>query len=689
MIIWLPIFWMAAGICLFAGAHFVHAGRSREHGQLYLAFGALSLVVAAYLVVTALMQDTDIRLPARDLERAHLAVACLIYPVAVWFLSLYSRLRRWKSTVLVASLWFGTMLTVNFVQPNGLLYSTIHDMPPMRLPWGESIRQFGGTTTVGALMYYLSTIAVFLWAFWRCQMLWRHDDRHRARPLLIYLLLQLAAVLHTEYFTYTDQQALEWDALPFLGLILLLSRSLTLELRQYAEDLADSNRALRVENQARTRAQTHLRHAAYHDTLTGLPNRRSLREHLDEGRVHMGDALGALVVIDPDRFRIINQALGHRMGDQLIREMGRRLVGGGDVPRHVARLDGDEFAVLVEGLPSNREHALARARQDAERMCMDLASGIQLGTHDLSADVSAGVTLVTADSDSDTMLREAYMALQAAKRHALDRVAVYTMDMTTGAERSLRLENDLRLAIESDALQLKFQPQVDARGVLVGAEALLRWEHPEYGPIHPEEFVRLAEDRGLIQPLGRRVLGMACDAMARLPVGERHFRMAINISPWQLFLADFPDLVQQILQDRRIAPEQITLEITESVFMHDVADAVDKIRSLSDRGIHVSIDDFGTGFASIALLKDLPVDEVKIDQSFIHGMNTDAPDRFVAAVIALGHSLDLKVVAEGVETEAQRARLTDMGCDFFQGYLISRPMDFPDLKGRLGEALPG
>jgi diguanylate cyclase len=689
MIIWLPIFWMAAGICLFAGAHFVHTGRSREHEQLYLAFGALSLIVAGYMVVTALMQDPNIRLSARTLERAHLTVACLVYPVAVWFLALYSRMRHWRSTVLVVSGVFAVLMTINFFRPYSLLYSRIRDMPPLVLPWGESIRQFGGPATMGALIYYICTIFVFLWAFWRCSALWTQGDRRRAWPLLVYLILQLAAVLHTEYFTYTNQRALEWDALPFLGLILLLSRSLTLELRKYAEDLGDSNRALRKENEARTLAQTHLRHAAYHDALTGLLNRRSLREHIDEDRLHAGDALGALVVIDPDRFRIINQALGHRMGDQLIREMGRRLVGSGKTPRHVARLDGDEFAVLIEGLPSDREQAVVRARAVAERICTELASGIQLGSHDLTTDVSAGVTLVHRDADSEALLREAYMALQAAKKHARDRVAVYTRDMKTGAERSLRLENDLRLAIERDALHLKFQPQVDASGKLVGAEALLRWEHPEFGAIHPEEFVRLAEDRGLIQSLGRLALRKACDALSELDVSDNRFRMAINISPWQLFLADFPDMVQQTLLDEHIAPEQITLEITESVFMHDVADAVQKIRTLSARGIRVAIDDFGTGFASIALLKGLPLDEVKIDQSFVHGMDTSGPDRFVAAVIALGRSLDLKVVAEGVETDDQRRNLADMGCNIFQGYLISRPMDLADLKGRLGEALPG
>jgi EAL domain-containing protein (putative c-di-GMP-specific phosphodiesterase class I) len=263
---------------------------------------------------------------------------------------------------------------------------------------------------------------------------------------------------------------------------------------------------------------------------------------------------------------------------------------------------------------------------------------------------------------------------------------MYEQNMKNGAERSLRLENDLRLAIEHDALHMQFQPQIDASGKPVGAEALLRWNHPEFGKVGPNEFVAIAEDRGLIHPLGCLALRMACQGLVKLDVHDAPFRMSVNISPWQLFLADFPETVLGILADTGIAPDQLTLEITESVFMHDVRDAIFKIHTLNACGIRVAIDDFGTGFASIALLKDLPVDEVKIDQTFIHGMDTHAPDRFVSAVVALGHSLDLKVVAEGVETEAQRNCLAAMGCDIFQGYLISRPMDIEDLDAQLQSA---
>ncbi len=687
MIIWVPMFWIAAGVCLFAGAHFMHAGRSREDEQLYLSFGVLSLAVAVYMVITALMQDPNLDLSAGQLERLHLSAACVIYPTAVWFLALFSRLQRWKATFAVVSLVFGILLLINLTSRQSLLYHHIHDLEPLTLWWGEHIRQLGGRTAPLALVYYACTFAVFAWAFWRCHALWRQGDWRRARPLLFYLLLQLLAVASTEYTTYMNIPALEWDSLPFLGLILLLSRSLTLELRGYAQDLQRSNLALVEENAARTRAQTRLEHAAYHDALTGLPNRRALREHLDGAKAISPGSHGALIIIDPERFRIINQALGHHVGDQLMREISRRLRGDGLSPRQVTRLDGDEFAVLLEDLPSSLAEAEALALETAERIRDELTANIRLDSHDLSADVSAGVALITPDGqDSDSVLREAYMALQEARKNSRERVMVFAQDMKRRAERNLRLENDLRLAIEQDALDLVYQPQTDLRERMVGAEALLRWRHPELEAIHPEEFIRIAEDSGLIQPLGSLVLRNACRALRQLGVRDGRFRMSVNISPWQLFLTDFPDSVDAILRQSGIAPDQLTLEITESVFMHDVDDAIAKIHALNARGIRVAIDDFGTGYASIALLKDLPVDEVKIDQAFIRNMNTEQPDRFMAAMIALGRALDLTVVAEGVESQVQRDCLAAMGCDVFQGFHISRPVDLDDLQGRLGRA---
>jgi EAL domain-containing protein (putative c-di-GMP-specific phosphodiesterase class I) len=290
--------------------------------------------------------------------------------------------------------------------------------------------------------------------------------------------------------------------------------------------------------------------------------------------------------------------------------------------------------------------------------------------------------LLDGQEGGDELLRQAYAALQVAKQAGHHDPVIFAGSMQADAERKLRLEADLRAAIKNDALQLVYQTQADRNGALVGAEALLRWDHPQHGAISPSEFVRIAETSGQMSALGAWVLREAFATLAALPVAEG-FRLSVNISPWQLFLADFLDAILMAIRDSNVDPSHITLEITESAFIHDIRDAAAKIRALAAVGIRVSIDDFGTGYASIASLKAFLVHELKIDQSFIRDMSTDRPDRFVAAMIALGRALNLHVVAEGVERADQREALLHMGCDAFQGYLIGRPIAADELARQL------
>lgn len=424
MIIWLPILWMAAGFCLFAGIHFLLTGHSQQNARLFPVFGVLCILLAVYLGVSAVLQTPAANAPWVALERLHITVACLVYPTAVWFFSLYSRLKRWRAWVFGSAAVFGVLLLMNLTGDHGLL---------------------------------------------------------------------------------------------------------------------------------RAQAETRLRHMAYNDLQSELPN-------------------------------------------------------------HV-------------------------------------------------------------------LLQQAYAALHVAKGAGHHELAAFTGSMQTEAERRLRLETDLRVAIERKQLQLVYQPQVDRDGRLVGAEALLRWQHPAYGAIDPLELVQMAQDSGQMQAMGRLVLDAAFATLAALPVRDR-FRLAVNISPWQLFFPDFLETVQAAIRAAAVDPTRITLEITETAFIHDIADAAAKIRALDAMGICVSIDDFGTGYASIASLKAFPVRELKIDQTFIRDMSTTQPDRFVTAMIAMGRALNLQVVAEGVEHEAQRDALVAMGCDVLQGYLISKPITATELAFR-------
>lgn len=675
MIIWLPVLWIATGICLFAGAHFLHAGQSRENARLFFAFGCLCLAVTAYIGATALLQAPVAGRASASLERLHVALLCVIYPVGFWFISMYSHLRRWQPWVIASSVVFGTLLVFNLTGSHSLLLANVRPLAPMVLPWGERVAQITGTSTALAPVFYAATLATFLWAFWRCLALWKTGQTKRAWPLVAYLVLQVLATVYAEYYTLYPQPVLSWDALPFLVLVLLLSRTLNLELRGYAIALDISNTSLRAEVELRTQAEARLRAMAYHDPISRLPNRHALADWLDTLLRAKPQQHGALMVVDPQRFAIINHALGHTVGDRLIRELGARLFRVAARDGFVARLSGDEFAVGL-ALPAAADAATAsrEALDTAGRLLQALVEPLQVGTHTLTLSAHIGVAMFhRADAGSETLLREAYVALHAAKQSGHAEPALFAESMQARAERKLRLETDLHAAIEGNQLSLVYQPQVDRTGRLVGAEALLRWDHPALGDIGPDEFIHIAEQSGQMPALGRAVLRMACATLATLPP-RTPFRLAVNISPWQLFLADFLSTVQAVIRNAAIEPTRLTLELTETAFIHDIPDAVTKLQALDAMGIHVSIDDFGTGYAAIALLKAFPVHALKIDQAFVRDMSTTAPDRFIAAMIALGNAMHLQVVAEGVEREEQRAALIAMGCEVFQGYLISRPI---------------
>lgn len=673
MSIWLPALWVATGICLFAGVHFLRAGRALGNPWLFRSFGTTSLVVAAYIALGTLMESPSDITSLFWLERLHVATACLVFPAAVWFISIYSRLRHWRVWVATSVVIFGGLLVANFVGPHSLLIYDVHAIAPLVLPWGEKITQLASKTAPFASVYYIASLLTFCWAFWRCFALWKQGEPLRARPLAIYLLLQLIASLYAQYVTINPRPSLNWDALPFLALVLLLSRALNQELRGYAVALDASNAALQEENARRAQVEARLRFMAYHDPASELPNRNALKDRLAKTLAERPRLPGALIVIDPERFGVINNALGHEVGDLLIREIGQRLSSMVGERGYVARLDGDEFGVVLAASVHDAAAAGAQLRASAKAMRDELGMPSELASHAPTLSMHMGLALFHRESsDGDELLRQAYAALQAAKASGHADPVIFAGPMQVDAIRKLRLETELRSAIGHDGLDLVYQPQVDRDGNLVGAEALLRWSHPELGAIPPMEFVRVAEHSGQMSALGGLVLRKAFATLAGWP-DIPHFRLSVNISPWQLFMSDFLSTILDSLRDSAVDPDRITLEITETAFIHDTHDAAAKIHALDAMGIRVSVDDFGTGYASIASLKSFPVHELKIDQSFIRDMSTEQPDKFVAAMIALGRALDLHVVAEGVERVDQRDTLLRMGCDALQGYLIGRP----------------
>jgi diguanylate cyclase (GGDEF)-like protein/PAS domain S-box-containing protein len=428
-----------------------------------------------------------------------------------------------------------------------------------------------------------------------------------------------------------------------------------------------------------------LRHQALHDGLTGLPNRTLLNERLRHALQASSRTLDAvaLLVMDVDQFKEVNDALGHDHGDRLLIEMSRRLQRElGSVAETVARLGGDEFAVLLTA-----DGTLEGATRVAADIATALEQPFHLGGISLQVNASVGIAVYPEHAvDSETLARRADVAMYTAKRSG-GGSAVYSPEHDQSSVRRLSLLGELRRAIADDELVLHFQPSIDLRtGDICGAEALVRWEHPTHGLTPPTEFIELAEVSGLIQPLTRWVLERAVRQICSWRDEGVHLPVAVNLSVRNLYDLELAPWLNSLLLDHGVEASMLTLEITESELMDDPLYAMEVLGKLKALGLSTSIDDFGTGYSSLAYLKNLPIDELKIDRSFVGSMVTDESDlTIVRSTIDLSHNLGLDVVAEGVEDGATLARLAELGCDRAQGYYLSRPVPADQLTAWLDD----
>jgi diguanylate cyclase (GGDEF)-like protein/PAS domain S-box-containing protein len=428
---------------------------------------------------------------------------------------------------------------------------------------------------------------------------------------------------------------------------------------------------------------------AYHDALTGLPNRAMLMDRLGQALAHAQRRQHqlAVVFIDLDRFKLVNDSLGHAAGDALLQEVARRLRATLREEDTVARVGGDEFQVVLDEIdgPADAAHV-------AEKLMRVLGEPFTLEGQELHVTASLGLSLYPRDgARGDLLLKYADTALYEAKGEGRNAYRFFSPEMNAQAHGRLRMENDLRRAIERDELELHYQPQLDlASGAVCAVEALLRWHHPRKGLILPNAFIPLAEETGLIVPLGEWVLEQACRQAAQWQrEGVGPLRVAVNISARQLLRPGLDSAVRQALAESGLEPRCLELELTESSVMHDPAHAQGVLHALRELGVLLSIDDFGTGYSSLAYLKRLPLDRLKIDRSFIGGIPQDGDDAaIVETIIVMTHKLGLRVIAEGVETQEQRAQLLRQGCDEVQGFLWARPVPAAEVPA-LVRALQG
>ncbi len=439
----------------------------------------------------------------------------------------------------------------------------------------------------------------------------------------------------------------------------------------------------------RKEAESQIHQLAFFDTLTGLPNRRLMHDRLQQALAASvrNKRYGAVCMLDLDDFKIVNDTKGHATGDELLQEVARRLVSGVRDGDTVARLGGDEFVVILESLSDKAADAATKAESIAEKLRSMLHEPFELSGVTARISTSIGiVTFLDHETDVDDLLKYTDTAMYQAKAAGRDAIRFYDPALQAELESRLKLSEELMYAADNKELRLYLQRQVDSNGRVIGAEALVRWQHPEKGLVPPLQFIPLAEENGLIVPIGKWVLDTAC---AYLKAWQNHPKtrdivLSINVSARQFRQADFVSSVQQALLSNGVKAFQLKLELTESTVLENVQDTIAKMRELKILGVSFSMDDFGTGYSSLQYLKQLPLDQIKIDQSFVRDIVSDPNDAaIVQTIIAMTEALGLDVIAEGVETEAQRDFLEKRGCHHFQGYLFGKPQPREEFESML------
>lgn len=417
------------------------------------------------------------------------------------------------------------------------------------------------------------------------------------------------------------------------------------------------------------------RYLAYHDGLTHLPNRQLFYDRLEQAAVHAkrSDTLVGVLFLDLDDFKRMNETHGHSTGDALLQAVAERLKSGLRESDTIARIGGDEFTVLLSNITKVED-----AVKVAQKLIEEFTEPFRIGDKKFFVTVSVGISFYPFDgTETETLIKMADIAMYRVKGQGKNNYQLYDLSMDAKAFEHIALENSLRRAIERDELVIYYQPQASlSNGEITGLEALIRWEHPEFGLVLPSKFIPIAEDSGLIVPLGEWVIREACrQNKAWQDAGLQPVPVAVNLSARQFFEKRLPETISEALSETGLSAKYLTLEITESSTMHDVDYTTATLNRLKEMGIKIAMDDFGTGYSSLSYLKRFPLDMLKIDRTFVKGIPNDREDAvIISAIVALAHNLELMVIAEGVETEDQLMFLRSLKCDEMQGFYLGRPV---------------
>jgi diguanylate cyclase (GGDEF)-like protein len=652
-----PAYFMCAGILVFASITAGVMGFLRGRVPLYMAFAATCLFSAG--ITTSMGSYYLATTQAGGVEALRWATTFAIFMVAAIpvFVALYTDARDLRLWGAVGAVLAVMLLVANYVEPFGVRFDAVRGTGFVELPWGERLFRVDGTP--GAWNYFFRACGLLMvaWAVVRLVAQHKKGDRREAAFLALYLTIVLASSLHGAALDRGMVGGFHSIGFALVGLAFLMGYNLMMRLREQNFEV---------------------RRRAYIDTLTGLPNRAFLLEHVGGDLAAGRGGYGGVLQCNLDHFKVLNDALTHSVGDELLREVARRLDECTRGQAVLARVGGDEFvAVLVKPAATETE-ASERIRLLAQRIARALAAPVRTGDQVLTVFASIGLgTYPGEPGDAAAVLGRADMALHEAKRLGRNTIFEFIPDLQARAESKYHIVKGLRRAIESNELALHYQPQLDLECNVVGVEALLRWKSPSLGDVTPGVFIPVAEESGLIHALGEWSLRRGCETLTAWQRQGLAFQgdLSVNVSPWQLARPEFVRELRRIIDASGIDPKRLTLEITESAVLYELSETVAKLNELRPLGVRIALDDFGTGYSSLALIKDLPLDVLKIDQSFVRHIEDGANEHLVRMVVAIGGEMGIDVVAEGVETERERERMVSLGCRLFQGYLFARPMD--------------
>jgi diguanylate cyclase (GGDEF)-like protein len=680
-----------AAVALAAGIQFLVIGLRQRREPAHLAFAMLCLCVATLAFFSALLDVADTLAEAILALRILCAAAVLSFPALVMFVGYYTGKpvnRHAFGIVCALALWF---FWLNLQSPYGMLDTSLHEGMPTVLPWGESLFTLEGTPSPWSHAFRWLSYVAFVWALYRAARQYLQGQRLRGAMLGICLSIQFLALLWGAIVVnMLGKPYPSLDAFAFLSFVLLMGLSLASQLHSHTLQLERTARELRAEAETRREAELDLRHAAYHDVLTGLPNRLRALYILSD---LLADAAqsgqhGAVLMIDLDNFKTINDSLGHHVGDRVLEAIADNLLAAAPTASTVARLGGDEFVVLLGALAADADESAVQAVRVAEAVLERLAAPLAIDSRILGIGASVGVAVFPYEkAQAADIIRCADIALYRAKSAGRNAVRLFLPHMQRDADDRLELERGLRSALERQEFSLRFQPQINMRGKLVGAEALLRWNHPDLGEVSPATFIPIAEETGLIHALGAWVIAQVCSHIRdwqRLGV-DFGGRISVNVSPWQIAHPQFVQHIEAQVTSAGVDPSWLTLELTESALLNDFDAALQTLHKLSTIGFRLALDDFGTGYSSLAYLQQLPLDELKIDQAFISALQPSVADPLAGFIVDVGRRLGMTTIAEGVETWQQKVMLETLGCDILQGYFICRPLTGADFLRWLTE----